>query len=620
MLKELYEAADRFTHDKRWLPPFYKEKSPKWVIEIMNTEGIFNDKAFREDEFRKLFAPDRQRSSTSVENKPYLGLDKAKFVLQFPHPRTEWPPFWKLMREAAEKTKDKALNDIVNFAQSDAFNEVIKKLKNKAGADDLVGFRLYANSDFPFESSNIQKFWLEYLANELRLAHKGQCSVTGEQLDLAKIIPQEIVVMGQKCQISSFNKDAFNSFGKKQTANASISVKAIAKAIQTLQYLSNHPRHRAVLARGETRGGVDPLQNYFAVFWLQRDETGESDGREVNLEEMLSLPLREDFLDESKEDSESTEPFTPPVDLQQLDNFLRSPWTGKEIDQDPPDNQFYLGILSANTGRLVIRDWITVSLAQLRHNLVRFSSGLKIIGPWGDTKRIYPIPLLVKALRSEPRSDAFDPKDGGLFKKRRTMDSRHSELVRSLIRTAYLGDLPDPGTLRSAVQRFRNSRTLNSYGEIHVLAEVLKLVLTYNKKEAETMQTLDPKRNIPAYLSGRAFAILEEAQRRAADTPLNTTLVDRTYGVASLSPKSMLPSLIRTCEMGHLPKIRKKWKTGYDELRKSLEDISKRLDEAGGYPTTLSLHDQAEFALGFYCQRAEFRKSKSAPKVQNSGT
>ena len=76
----------------------------------------------------------------------------------------------------------------------------------------------------------------------------------------------------------------------------------------------------------------------------------------------------------------------------------------------------------------------------------------------------------------------------------------------------------------------------------------------------------------------------------------------------------MLPSLIRTCEMGHLPKIRKKWKAGYDELRRSLEEISKELDEAGGYPTTLSLHDQAEFALGFYCQRAEFRQSKSAPK------
>ena len=124
------------------------------------------------------------------------------------------------------------------------------------------------------------------------------------------------------------------------------------------------------------------------------------------------------------------------------------------------------------------------------------------------------------------------------------------------------------------------------------------------------MQTLDPTRNARAYLCGQILAILEEAQSRAAGHPLNTTLVDRTYGAASMSPKSMIPALIRTLEMGHLPKIRKKWKAGYDELRNSLEDIGKRLNDAGGYPVTLSLQDQAEFALGFYCQRADFRRPK----------
>lgn len=616
MLKELYDAADRFATDRAWLPPFYKLKSPKWVVEIRGGKGVFNDKAYRKGEFRNLYAPDRQRSSTSVENKPYLGLDKAQFVLRAPG--EEWTAFWKLMKDAAERAEDSELDGIVNFAQSQAFNEVIEKLKRKAGEDDLIGFRIYGSSDFPFERNNLKEFWLEHLTNEIGLALEGHCSITGEPGVLAKVIPQEIVVMGQKCQISSFNKDAFNSFGKKQTGNASISVKAIAKSMQALQYLSNHPRHRAVLARGETRGGVDPLRNYFAVFWLQREETREIDGREINLEEILSLPLRDDLNDDKGKESDAIEQFTPQVDLELLEIFLKSPWTGKEIDPDLPDNRFYLGVLSANIGRLVMREWINVSLIQLRHSLMVFNSGLKIIGPWGGNKRVYPIPMLIKALRSEPKAESFESKDGGLLKKRKNMDAHHSELVRSLVRSAYFGAHPQQGILRSAVQRFRNPRTLDSNGEIHVLAGIIKLVLSYDKKEAETMQALDPERNVPAYLSGRAFAILEEAQRRAADTPLNTTLVDRTYGVASLSPKSMLPALIRTCEMGHLPKVRKKWRSGYDELRKSLEDVSVRLDEAGGYPATLSLHGQAEFALGFYCQRAEFRKAKLAPENQKS--
>ena len=42
----------------------------------------------------------------------------------------------------------------------------------------------------------------------------------------------------------------------------------------------------------------------------------------------------------------------------------------------------------------------------------------------------------------------------------------------------------------------------------------------------------------------------------------------------------------------------------------------KQLDECGGFPITLNLRGQAEFALGFYHQRAEF--SKHRPKNQTN--
>ena len=735
MLRELYEAADRFAAKEDWLPPFYKIKNPKWVIEVRDDEAKITG-PYKKNEFRAIPTPDRQRSGTAVAEKPFLGLDKAAFVMQPPHdwppfwqllrnaaetkpelsvaleaysgtafralveaqrsmpeknsnkaknsdkiavciptsglpnysdlmdrekPKwilfieegkepllirtskiakqsdgtvekvvsrgfnvlnigksseililpSDWPPFWNLMSDAAEKTQGEELKSIVEFAAGQGFNQFVKEMKNKASEDDLVVFRLDGSDWFPFETRASQEFWLEYLTDELTLDYKGQCSIAGDQRKLVKTIPQEIVVMGQKCQISSFNKSAFTSFGKEQTANASISVEAIAKAIQSLQYLANHPRHHAVLARGETKSGTDPLRNYFAIFWLQREETNEIDGEKFNMEDALSLPLKEYLPNESEEDDEqASDRFAPPVDLQQLDELLKSPWTGKKVNEDLPENVFQLAVLSANKGRLVMRDWISVSISRLEQNLIRFYDALKIISPWGDSKRVFPIPALVKALRSEPTAGASDPREGGLFKKRRNVDSRHSDLVRSFIRSAYLGYRPDPGILAGAVQRFRNPKTLSSYVEIHVLAGIIKLILTHNRKEAETMQTLDRTRNARAYLCGQILAILEEAQRRAAGQPLNTTLVDRAYGAASLSPKSMLPALIRTLEMGHLPKIRKKWKAGYDELRESLEDIGKKLDDAGGYPVTLSLQDQGEFALGFYCQRAEFRKPR----------
>lgn len=604
MLRELYEAASRFANEEDWLPPFYKRKNLKWVIEVHDGKAKVHG-PYKKNEFRAVLAPDRQRSGTGVANKPFLGMDKAIFVLQSP----KNSPFWDLMIDAAKRTQDKELESIVEFASGKAFDMAIEEIKDKAGDDDLVVFRFYGNNRFHFESRNNQEFWLEYLSDELALNEKGQCSITGNRWKLVKTIPQEIVVMGQKCQISSFNKTAFTSFGKEQTANASISVKAIAKAIQSLQYLANNPRYHAVLVRGDNKGGKDPLHNYFAIFWLQREEANEVRGEVFNMEDVLALPLKDTVKTEEVNEQENDH-FAPPVDLQQLDELLKSPWTGKQFNGELPENIFQLAILSANKGRLVMRDWISVSISRLQKNLLCFYSALKIISPWGDSKRVFPIPSLVKALRSEPREDAFDPREGGLFKKRRDVDSRHSDLVRSFVRSAYLGYRPGPGILAGAVQRFRNPKTLGSNTEIHLLAGVIKLILTYNRKEAETMQTLDPSRNVRAYLCGQILAILEEAQRRSAEKPPNTTLVDRAYGAASMSPKSMLPPLIRTLEMGHLPKIRKKWRAGYDELRESLEDIGKKLDEIGGYPVTLSLQDQAEFALGFYCQRAEFRKPK----------
>jgi len=610
MLRELYEAADRFAKKEDWLPPFYKKKNPKWVIEIRNGKAKVTG-PYKKREFRAILAPDRQRSSKAAKKKPFLGMDKAAFVLETPPDS----PFWVLMKDAAEKTGDSELKSIVEFACGEGFNRFVEVLKGNADDHDLVGFRIEGCGQFPFEKRSFQAFWLEYLTDELALIYEGRCSITGDQRKLVKTIPQEIVVMGQKCQISSFNKSAFTSFGKQQTANASISVVAIAKAIQSLQYLANHPRHHAILARGDTKSGTDPLRNYFAIFWLQREEIGEIDGEEFNLEDILALPLKEHLpTGDEEKDEQGNDRFDPPVDLQELDELLRSPWTGKEVNDELPENVFQLAVLSANKGRLVMRDWLSVSISRLQQNLIRFYDAMAIINPWGGSNRVFPIPALVRALRSEPKADTSAPKEGGLSRKRRNVDSRHSELVRSLVRSAYLGCHPDPSILTGAVQRFRNPKTLSSDAEIHVLAGVIKLILTYSRKEAEAMQTLDHARNARAYLCGRILAILEEAQRRAANQPLNTTLVDRAYGAASMSPKSMLPALIRTLEMGHLPKIRKKWKAGYDELRESLENICKQLDETGGYPVTLSLQDQAEFALGFYCQRAEFRKPK---QVQN---
>jgi len=123
------------------------------------------------------------------------------------------------------------------------------------------------------------------------------------------------------------------------------------------------------------------------------------------------------------------------------------------------------------------------------------------------------------------------------------------------------------------------------------------------------MQTLDEAHTTQPYLCGRLLAILERIQERAAwPKRLNTTLVDRAYGTASSAPASMFGKLLRGAEVGHLPRIRKQNLGTYDWLKRELEEVHEQLRIVGGFPRTLPMQDQAEFALGFYCQRAHFRK------------
>lgn len=125
------------------------------------------------------------------------------------------------------------------------------------------------------------------------------------------------------------------------------------------------------------------------------------------------------------------------------------------------------------------------------------------------------------------------------------------------------------------------------------------------------MQILDGSRSTQSYRCGQLLAILERVQERAAwPRRLNTTIVERAYGTASTAPASIFGKLLRGAEVGHLPRIRKERTGSYEWLRQKLEQVNEGIKKAGGFPLTLRMQDQAEFALGFYCQRAEFRKGK----------
>jgi|Deesub1362B_J571_1020462.scaffolds.fasta_scaffold02509_4 CRISPR-associated protein Csd1 len=572
MLEALVHAAERFREEGNLPPIGYKPKIPKWIITLKDKKAYLEG-PYTPKEISKIYAPDRQRSGTKPE--PFLLLDKAQYVFGIPKNDKKAAQLHKkymtLLEEAAKEAQEPSLYCIIEFLRGPQL-EGLEKIK----PGDLVAIRIKPDR-FPFELESVQKFWSEYLSRELRTDYQAICSICGAETNILRILPREIVVLGQKCQISSFNKSAFLSFGRTQTTNAPICFDCASKAIDALDYLIRTERHHKLIWRNPK--ALSGLDNQLAVFWLDKKTEVSFEERTYDIEELLSLVL------EGTSDSAPTS-----ATLSQLRQFLDIPWTAKEAALLLDERRFYLAVLSANKGRLVVREWLEARLGAIRTNLRKFLQSTCIISPWGDEPRPLPIRTLVGAC------EGVSP-----------------NLIRGLMRTAYIGYDPPWELLEAALRRLRIPSVVQdrqNTWRLHALAAAIKLKLFYGKEEVRTMEQLDPERKNQAYLCGRLLAVLEEAQLRASDFKLKRTIVDRFYGAASTAPAFVFGGLIKLATTAHLPKVS-------PEVQGLVEEILSILDEAGGFPRTLTQREQAEFALGFYHQRAYFRAQRGKGKAES---
>jgi len=392
--------------------------------------------------------------------------------------------------------------------------------------------------------------------------------------------------------LHSLNADAFVSYlaGREvfKRAHLGLCFECGDLAARTFNYLSNSEWHRKNLLRDLTNR--DSLTNQIALFWIKEKEEcpiriGEV---EFDVEEILiqlSTVLVEDRLQ-----NETTQ--GPQPTLSQLTALLDLPWKPREAHLRLDDYGFCLAVLSPNVGRIAVREWVAVSLTDLKGRLKRFLEATRITSPWGDEPR----PLSIRALAG-------------------ACEGASPNLIRGLLRTAYLGYAPPSELLEAALRRFRIPSVVQdrqNTWRLHALAAAIKLKLFYGKEEVRTMEQLDPGRKSQAYLCGRLLAVLEEAQLRASGFSLNRTIVDRFYGAASTAPASIFGGLIRLATTAHLPDR----KVG-QEVRELVEEVLSMLDEVGGFPKILTQKGQAEFALGFYHQRAYFRAQRGKGRAES---
>jgi CRISPR-associated protein Csd1 len=593
MLSALVEAARRFRAEGKLAPRGYKLKQANWIIGFRDgrphVEGPYTRK-----EVRQIAAPDRERSGTASEDnrKPFLLMDDARYVLgktgdgKDAETRLLHSAYIELLNDAWRTTNSKDLKTIVHFLQGSRS----ELAGHDIGAKHKIAFQV--EGKFPTDSEAIQDFWVEHLRGKYATGGESSCCVCGCQAQMVRILPRRVGIIRDNCPITSFNEPAFWSLGKKKTANAPLCFDCALDVTDALEHFVKQERHsRIVLSiANKSTGQLDSLRSQLAVFWLKQPVEVVSGATVLNFEDLLP-----GFLERA------AEPKAPPPLLSQLEALLEVPWTGREASLALADNRFYLALLSGNKGRLVVREWLDVSLDRVKRNLKRFLDASLIVGPWGEQPRAFPIPAFLTALASDPRRSRRD---------RTAVASENPNLSRSLLRTAFQGHPPPHGLMEAALSRLRIPNVLANADLLHPLAALLKLTLTHRTGEASKMERVDDGRTSEAYLCGRLLAVIAEAQRRASRN-LGTTLVERFYGATSTAPKAYLGLLLKLTATAYLPKLRKEG--GYHAVIAALEAVTanSRLTPET-LPTSLSLTEQAEFALGFYHQQADFRAQRAA--------
>lgn len=423
-------------------------------------------------------------------------------------------------------------------------------------------FKIRAADHYVHEQKAVRQWWRMQVtaAEKSSTSTIGQCLVTGQVGPLARLHEPKIkgVLNAQTAGALLCSVDtaftAASSFGKQQGENFPVS-EAVA-----FQYCTalNH-----LLRRGSTQRVQ--IGDASIVFWTEQP---------TEAEKLLS------WVFEPNKDTED----------QQLRNRIHSVLYSIRSGSYPgelgnPDMRLFVLSLSPNAARISVRFWWVSTLKDLFDNLHDHFSDLQI----EHSDRVSDFPAIWELVRETVReSKDIPPLLGGA-------------VLRSVLTGA-----PYPSMLFSAVlRRIRVDREVR-----YLRAAVIKAYLNRNIRfgiqplQQEIKMSLDPDRPEPSYHMGRFFAELENAQKNAYPD-INATIKDRYFGVASATPSSVFPRLIRLSQY-HLGKLAAGMRI-YHEKR--IQDI---LDKVNYFPTHLTLQHQGLFAIGYYHQRQDIFTKKSS--------
>jgi len=430
--------------------------------------------------------------------------------------------------------------------------------------EPVIAFRWQPDGAVPIHHRpNVMNTYESKRAQPGDAAVLGKCLISGE-INVPIAINETVIKGVREAQkaganIVSFNKPAFESYGKHKRAgeNSPIGVVASFEYTTALNHLLRIDSPQKLQVGDAT-----------TVFWADSDCSLENDFAA--------------FFDEPRKEAADPDRGTRAVAA-----LLESAKQGVGPILDQKTRFFVLG-LAPNAARIAIRFWLTGTVAEMVGRIVQHFRDLEI-DHQSEANSYLSIKLLLTSIADQGDAEHIPPNLGG-------------EVMR-----AILEGLPYPETLfSSAVRRIRaeQSKKDKRTGKLmmnvtYARAAILKACL--NRKhfpnEKEITVSLDKDNTNPGYRLGRLFAVLERVQEEASPS-INATIRDRYYGAFSATPASVFPTLMRM-KNHHLAKLDNLGRRA--NLEKLVGEIVDGLPPAP--PAHLSLADQGRFAIGYYHQR-----------------
>lgn len=472
---------------------------------------------------------------------------------------------------------------------------------------DRISFRV---DGVPITAAEgVERWWAErrreYLSDGSgkRSDEMTRCLITGELTTPLSTLPaiSGLQRVGGKALVPlfCFDKPAFCSYGLKKSTNAPVSEEAFAVVKDALNdLLAGAP---AMYRRDKNKDFNPSAPIYAGMMFLHWYDC------QIEPRQDLILPAFEGFGGEDQEEDELL-PLEEreEVDRQEeaqararADQLVQSVSTGAQMP--PLRTQYHILLISANSGRAVVRRYERGSYAELQKNLTLWNEDMAL----ADTSTLRPCKLFARLCRLI--------KDQGKHGAE-LYEQIGKELagITPAIIMAILNGTPLPDAVAVRALAYIRSQMLGSREEEKKIripdgraCQWLKVWLTRKRRarneEVLTMPYYDSTFPSAAYHCGALTAIYANLQNVAMGE-VNAGIVERYYASASRTPTLVLGTLERMGQvyLGMLAKQQDKRglaKKYQDRLNETYAFFGK--DGLHKLPAALTLEEQSFFALGY---------------------